>query len=259
MTSEIRFGWLGEARRAALRTSIAAEVMDWSRAWWMHHAPGEVDVRSIEPDSLYSRAVMPLVSANDAGVLVLHLNGKSTDAIGRHLAGAASDEDAGLAQRIGQDALEDLVLRLRRKAGAMKIAALCPDVTPLALEDARLGAYAVALSLGRMELGLVIDRRLADCLAPSSAIKSVSLVPRQAAIGHAALTVTAVMNFGSINLSQLSDLCVGEVLVGDRRLEDTLHIHVDGHIAVANGHLRRQGTKRAVMFDGVSSQDMQKP
>jgi hypothetical protein len=259
MTHEIRFGWLGEARRAALRTSIAAEVMDWSRAWWMHHAPGEIDVRSIEPDSLYSRAAMPLVSANDAGVLVLHLNGKATEAIGRHLAGAASDEDAGLAERIGQDALDDLVLRIRRKAGAMKIAALCPDVAPLALEHARVGAYAVVLLLGRMELGLVIDRRLADGLAPPSAVKGLNLLPRPAAIGHAELTVTAVMNFGSIDLAHLSDLCVGEVLVGDRKLEDTLHIYVDGHIAVANGHLRRQGTKRAVMFDGVSSQDMQKP
>jgi len=52
---------------------------------------------------------------------------------------------------------------------------------------------------------------------------------------------------------------VGEVLVGDRSLEEALQLHVEGHGVVANGYLRRSGTQRAVMLDGVNSQGKHKP
>jgi len=63
------------------------------------------------------------------------------------------------------------------------------------------------------------------------------------------------MDFGSVDLAHLSDLSVGEILIGDRKLEEALQIHLEGRGAVATGYLRRLGEQRAVMFDGVNLQE----
>jgi hypothetical protein len=253
----LRFGWIGEARRAALRALLAAEVGDWSRDWWLRHSPGEVDVSAIELELVRGKAEAVWVSNNAMGGLLLYLDGKGADAVGRQLAGATGDRDEGLGQHIGEDALADLVLRIRRRAGDTQVAAFTRGNVPDGFDDPRWGAYAVALTMGRLQLDLVVDRRLIDRLVPPPAVSELPLLSREIALGNAAVPITASMDFGSISLTQLADLRVGEVLVGDRKLDEVLSLQVDGQGAMATGHLRRRGNQRAVVLDGTKPQQRQ--
>lgn len=257
--SEFRFGWIGESRRTTLRSLLAAEVADWSHDWWIHHAAAEVDVCAMSRSRDASvREALPWVSSNQSGSIAFDLAGKEIDAVGRHLAGAVSDEDTDWAQRIGEDALDDLATRIYKRAGSGKLVKLSRLSASEGLVHARLGAYTAMIALGSLKLNLAIDRQLADRLVPPRAIGGMNLVPRQDALGDTPIQIHAVMDFGAVNLTHLSDLRVGEVIVGDRALDESLEIYVAGHRSVATGYLRRAGIQRAVMLDGVNSQERYK-
>jgi|GEM_PF-1068344 len=255
MTKDVRFGWLGETRRAALHALLATQVNEWARDWWIGAADGVIDVLPVESLGGHDRRSLPLLSSHEAGSLAIYLGAKDFDAIGRFLAGTTSDADIELAQRIGEEALTDLAARIQRRAGVNKASSLAREAVPLSLEHARLGAFGISVSIGRLQMELAIDRRMADRLAPPAIAHGVNLVSRQSAIQHAPLRVVAMMDFGSVDLAQLSDLSVGEIWVGDRKLDEALQIHLDGHGAVATGYLRRLGEQRAVVLDGVKQQE----
>lgn len=255
MTKDVRFGWLGETRRAALHTLLAGQMEDWAREWWIGAADNAIEVQVLKEEATHDKRSLPLLSLNDGGSLAVYLGAKDFDAIGRFLAGTTSDTDIELAHRIGEEALNDLATRIQRRAGANKASRLAREAAPLGLEHARLGAFSVTAVIGRLQLELAIDRRMADRLAPPVVAPSVGLISRQAAIQHAPLRIVAMMDFGSVDLAHLSDLSIGEILVGDRKLDEALHLHVEGHGAIATAYLRRSGEQRAVVLDGVKQQE----
>jgi hypothetical protein len=248
-----RFGWLGESRRAALLPLISGEVAEWSHEWWIDHASAEVDAHWIEHRRFTTQGSMPFASIGPSGSLAMFLGSKGLDGIGRYLAGTVDEEETGWAQRIGEEALEDLAARIYRRAGIAKPSPLSAQAVPADLERADLGSGVVAVVLGRLEWALAMDRQLVDRLVPPRVVQRAGLASRQSALNGVGLRVEARIDFGSINLTHLSDLRVGEVLVGDRGLEEALTLHVEGHGIVANGYLRRLGTQRAVMLDGINS------
>jgi hypothetical protein len=254
MAQDIRFGWLGESRRTALLALLAGLVDDWARDWWVGAAEGAVEVHADEQDGSHDKRNVPWLAINDNGALAIYAGGKDVDSVGRLLANASTttDADAELAQRTGEGAITDLAARIQRRAGINKPAQLARDSAPLSVEHARLGAFRVVATIGRLQLTLAIDRGMADRLVPPAATtREPGLMPRQAAIQKAPLKVLAVMDFGSVDLAHLSDLSVGEVLIGDRKLDEPLQMHVQGHGAVATGYLRRTGEQRAVVLDGM--------
>jgi hypothetical protein len=255
MSKVIRFGWIGETRRTALQTLIAGLVEDWARDWWTGFADGLVNVRAIAEPTRSEKRAVPLLFSDDAGALAIHLSGKDFDIVGRHLASVAGDGDVELAQRIGEEGLTDLASRICQRAGINKATHLARSATTLELEHARLGAFAISAAIGRMQLEVAIDRRLADRLSPPVAPKSTGLVHRHNVLDHAPLRVVAMMDFGSVDLAHLSDLSVGEILVGDCKLDEALKIQLQGHGAVATGYLRRLGEQRAVVLDGINLQE----
>jgi hypothetical protein len=254
MTHEVRFGWLGESRCSALLTLFAGLVDDWASNWWMAASEGAVEVHAGKKDAAHDKRTMPWVSTTEAGTLTICVGGKDFDAIGRFLAGAntTTDADAGLVYRIGEDAVMDLASRIQRRAGSSKAVKLTRESAPVRVEHVRLGAFHATATVGRLSLELAIDRGMADRLIPPAAItREPGLLPRQAALQKAPLKMLAVMDFGSVDLAHLSDLSVGEVLVGDRKLDEPLQIHLEGHGAIAVGFLRRSGEQRAVLLDGI--------
>jgi len=255
MKHEVRFGWIGGSRRSALRVLLADIVDEWAREWWLAYAAGGVEVVEATSASQYGEQGRSLLASGEEGVVAVNLGGVSLMSVGQGLAATMSDEDSELARRIGEDGLSDLADRIQRRAGCNKPLRLVAGVAPLSVEYARLGAFALNVSAGPLLLRVVIDRRIADRLVPPSGGQSTPLLSRRDALEHALLGVLAVMEFGSMDLAHLSDLCVGEVLVGDHKLEDTLHVHVEGYGVVAAGYLRRSGEQRAIMLDGASTQD----
>lgn len=256
MTKDVRFGWLGETRRGALHALLSSQVGDWAREWWINAGDGVIDVQPTEGVDGHDKRNQPLLSSHEAGSLAIHLGAKDFDAIGRFLAGTTSDADIELAHRVGEEALTDLAARIQRRAGINKASRLARDAAPLSLGHARLGAFIVTVAIGRLQMELAIDRAMADRLAPPAApTKHADLVSRQSAVQHAPLRVLAMMDFGSVDLAHLSDLSVGEILVGDRKLDEALQIHLEGHGAIVSGYLRRWGEQRAVLFDGIKQQE----
>ena len=252
---ETLFGWLGESRREALLALISSEVAAWSSEWWVHHASADVDARGGEHHRFTTQGPKPFVSPSPSGSLAMFLGSKGFDGIGRHLAGTVDEEDTGWARRMGEDALDDLAQRIFRRAGVTELSTLSESSASLDVGRTDLGAGVVAIALGRLEWVLAVDRQLADRLVPPRAIQPVGLTSRQSALDGVPLRVSAVIDFGSVNLTHLSDLRVGEILVGDRKLEEALQLHVEGHGAVAKGYLRRLGSQRAVMLDSAHSQE----
>jgi flagellar motor switch/type III secretory pathway protein FliN len=256
MTQDVRFGWLGESRRGLLHALLAGLVDDWARGWWVGAADGMIEVHADDKDGVADKGNKPWLSTSEAGTFAVYAGGRDVDGIGRFLVGVSTDADMELAQRVGDEALHDLAVRIQRRAGANKAHPLSRENAPLSVEHARLGACRVTATIGRLQLGLAIDRNLADRLAPPAAtIGDTRLVSRQAAIQRAPLQLQAVMDFGSVDLAHLSDLSVGEVLIGDRKLDEPLQIHVQGHGAVVAGYLRRSGELRAVVLDGRHQQN----
>jgi len=255
--TSVRFGWLGKSRREALAKILSIEVSQWSKEWWLHDAPSEVDVRWIAADGadLLPKGSMPFVSSQPTGSIAVFLGGKDFDAIGRHLVGATETEEAGWAQRIGEEALNDLVLRICRRSGNTMPSKLVETLSIPAMERADLGCSTWSIVLGRLKWHMVVDRHLADQLVPIRAQTNPPLVSRKTAIEHQTVRVDALINFGSINLTHLSDLRVGEILVGDGRLDETVQIQVKGHGVVAHGYLRSFGTQRAVVLDSDNAKE----
>jgi hypothetical protein len=254
-----RFSWLGETRREALRALVAAEVSEWSREWWIDHAPAEVDVRTVDHGSFVIKGAAPYMSTGEAGSLALFVGGRGAAGVGRHLAGSVEEADAGWAQRIGEEALDDLAARIFRRGGGAGSPGLRQSAASPELARPELGSCILAIAMGRLALNLACGRRLIDCLVPPQTGKKAGLASRRDALGRVPLRLDAVMDFGSVNLAQLTDLRVGELLVGDTELEQPLSMRIEGGVVVTGGYLRRIGAKRAVMLDGIHSQEEYKP
>jgi len=251
----LRFSWLGESRREALRTLVGTEVSEWSREWWIDHALADIDASPVDHRSFVIRGAAPYVSTGESGSLALFLGGRGAAAVGRHLAGVVDEEDAGWAQRIGEDALEDLAARIFRRAGIADSPRLRQSASSSELARPELGSCILAIAVGRLGLNLALGRPLIDRLVPPQAAVKAGLASRRAALGGIPLRLDAVMDFGSVNLAQLTDLRVGEVLVGDTELGEPLSMRIEGGVAAASGYLRRTGAKRAVMLDGLHPQE----
>ena len=253
---EVRFGWIGQTRRAALEGLLAGLLEEWSREWWLGHASSQFSCDAVTELDAQARLQGAFVSVGPHGALAIHVGTRATEAIGRHLALVVSDDDAALAASLGEQALNDLAASIHRRAGAAPVGGASKQALPASLTQARHGAFAVQASLGRLPLTVLIDRRLGERLVPpASAAVGSALVPRREALSQAAVQVSATMAFGQVDLAQLADLAVGEVLVADRKLEDPLHIHVEGRGVVATGYLRRSGTQRAIVLDGAITRE----
>lgn len=248
----IRFGWLGDSRRAALAQLIKAELTAWSRDWWVHHAAEEILVDHLDREP--SPQARAHVATAPSGALAMYLGGKDLDAFGKHLSGAVESADSGWAQRIGEEALVALAERLFRSAGISHASKLCESSGKPEFDERRFGALHLSVALGRLVWTLSVDRQLADRLVPPKETGATSLTSRATALDQANVGVRAILEFGFVDLTDLSDLRAGEILVGERRLQDTLHLHIEGQAAVASGYLKRSGTHRAVVLDGFSMQ-----
>jgi hypothetical protein len=252
---ELRFGWIGDTRRAALFKQLSALIEDWALDWWVGASHGTAEL-SVVDDGL-DRASWQgvLVSGSDVGAVAVYLGGRTFEAVGRHLAATTSDEDVELAARMGESAIAKLVAAIHRRAGVAAAEAPARIALPLALSDGRFGAFGVEIKLGRLQWIVLIDRGIGERLVPPNAQPLSSLHRRDAVLTDASVRIKAVMSLGSVDLASLSGLAVGELLIGDCRLDDPLQLHIEGKGAVATGFMRRLGTHRAIVIDGALSQE----
>lgn len=255
----VRFAWLGATRREALCSLVATEITEWSRDWWIQHVDTDVDVHLVDHHGFVTKDHSPYVSKGASGSLALFMGGRRVEGLGHHLAGTVNEDAAGWARQIGEGALQDLSARIFRRAGVNSFEDLRQERASNALGDAELGSCILAIALGRIAFNLAVDRVIADRLVPPQATTiRPALISRHAALGNVPARMEVVMDFGSVNLTQLADLRVGEVLIGDLGLEAPLAVRIEGCEVVAMGHLRRAGGKRSVMLDGLTTKEENK-
>jgi flagellar motor switch/type III secretory pathway protein FliN len=258
MMEAIRFGWLGDSRRAAVVSRLEDVAAGWAADWLIGYAKGEQGIEPLAEWSLEAGASMPFVSRSESGLVAAYLRGRSPASLGRHLAAVVTDEEGGVAQDIGESALNDLATRIHRLAGAAANDAMHSAALSVAETRASSGVFQASLSLGRMSLDILLDRDICARLVPPTKQALPRMVRRETAVDRASVRLVASLDFGEVNLSELANLRVGEVLMSDRLLEDTLDIFVEGKGRVAQARLRRAGTHRAVTFGGEVSRDVEK-
>ncbi|RDI99312.1 hypothetical protein DVT68_00135 [Dyella solisilvae] len=253
--AELRYGWLSESRRAALRALVAGEVVHWSQDWCIRHVAAQIDVQPADMDAIFGVDHVLRGCQGLVGKLALVMEEQSEQRWGKQLADITEGADSAMTARIGHESFVDLVDRLLLRAGAREPVALAELAADATLTSERFGAYALTIEVGGETWGMLMDRGLADRLAPAATIAPAKLVSRQAAIGSAYATVDAVMAFGSISIAGLAGLRVGEVLVGDRGLDESVQVRVGPHGTVATGFLQRREEQLAVTFDGTSREE----
>lgn len=252
--TELRYGWLSESRRAALRALVADEVVHWSRDWCIRHAAAQIDVRSADIDANLGISCILRGYQGLFGQLALTLVEQSEQRWGRQLADITEGTDSALAAKIGSESLEDLIDRLLQRAGTREPYQLAELTADEALTGERFGAYALTIEVAGESWGLLMDRSFADRLAPPVVVPPAKLTSRHSAIGSAHATVDAVMTFGSISIASLAGLRVGEVLVGDRGLHEPVQVRVGSHGIIAVGFLQQWKGQLAVTLDGSSTE-----
>jgi hypothetical protein len=243
MMDALRFGWLGESRRIELHALLVRDVSEWSRDWWMEHSSAAIDVYPLDA---WAPTKEPSATWRlGAGTLQL-VSPRGEAALGGYLSGHAGDDTSLLASRIGNRALADLALRLARRAQAPLGSLAEGESPPDACHRLELGAYMATLSLGRFTFALAMDRAVADLLVPAKSAEKASLAPRAQAMNGLDVSLEACIPLGTASLSQLDDLRVGEVLVGDALLSAPVEIRIADGRAVAFATLGERDSSRAV-------------
>ncbi|MFC4527553.1 hypothetical protein ISN76_07720 [Dyella halodurans] len=243
MIDPVRFGWLGESRRIELHALLVREVSEWSREWWMAHSAAAIDVYPL--DEWASVEESPATWRVGAGTLQL-IPHKGEAALGSHLAAHLEDDASALAARVGGRSLADLASRLGRRAGA-PVQVVTEDKNGVgAYQRLELGAYMATLSLGSYTLALAMDRAFADLLAPPKHYEKAALTSRSQAINGANVSLEVCIPLGSAQLSQLDDLRIGEVLVGDALLTAPVEVRVTGVNTVAFARLGEGESSRVI-------------
>ena len=243
MIDALRFGWLGESRRIQLHALLARDVSEWSRDWWLEHASAAIDVYPLDmwTSAEESTATWQL----GAGMLQLSSH-RGEAALGSHLSAHAGDDTSALAARIGARALADLAHRLARRAQAT-LSVMSDGVGATeACHRLELGAYMATVSLGRFNFALAMDRAVADLLAPAKSAEKAVLAPRMQAMSGVEVGLEACIPLGTASLSQLDDLSVGEVLVGDALLSTPVELRIVDGPAIASATLGERNSSRAV-------------
>lgn len=243
MIDPVRFGWLGESRRIELHALLVREVSEWSRDWWMEHSAAAIDVYPL--DEWVAAEELPATWHVGEGTLQL-IPHKGEAALGSHLASHVEDDTSVLAARIGRRALADLASRLGRRAGPPVQVVTEAKIGAGAYQRLELGAYMATLSLGSYTLALAIDRAFADLLAPPKNYEKAALTSRSKAINNANVSLEIRIPLGSAPLSQLDDLRVGEVLVGDALLTAPVEVWVSGANTVAFAKLGEGESSRVI-------------
>jgi hypothetical protein len=230
MTDALRFGWLGESRRIPLHALLAREVSEWSRDWWLEHSSAAIDVYPLDEwlpvDSVVSTWRM------GEGSFQLHAH-QGEAALGAYLAATGSTDASALAERIGARALADLIARVAKRAAVRTHAAAANAAPAAACHRPELGAYMATLSLGSHTLAMAMDRTVVDLLVPPKKHEKTTLVGRAQAVGGASVALEVCIALGTSSLSQLDNLQVGEVLVGDALLTAPVELRAAGSGAVA--------------------------
>lgn len=243
----LRYGWLGVTRRQALAGTLDSLLGEWVGDWCMQCDIDKprAQIATEWPHGANLAKAKGFRSA--AGQSACHVRGLRHAALGRWLMDLQDDDGVGLAEALAAESLSDLSRRIHAKAmgsDPMALTEIAKPVDPDAFR-AWAGALHAQVQLGRIELDLLLDRDLCVRIAQPPAGARHTLASRAGALAGAPLRLEAMLDFGSANLADLSNLQVGELLVSDRPLTTLISLGHGGK-PVASAQLCRTGDRLAL-------------
>lgn len=234
-----RIGWVGETRRGV----VAAWLDTQLAAWWSEWSTVAAVPERVDGPSFPTGAFVQLAGRNVA------VASEGPGALAAALVGVGTDQAGALARYVGEEALEDLVQRLRG-GGKERSRSVDAIELPASLLDPRLGAVIVNVRLSGFHLQVYLARVLVDQFAPPAKSAGMTLESRRKAIGAATARLVASLDLGEIALSELSDLRPGDVIVTHAALETPAALSTNGAGAVRIAHavLGEHGGRRALLL-----------
>lgn len=243
-----RFAWVGESRKAAVHATVAECLQTWICDWCLLRGPNELKVEAaVLPDGCVSESRGALFES-ERGCLLVVACGDRLARLGTRLAGVVADDGAGLATDVAAAALEDCA-RCVAACGEMSgaVTEWRGSVCPPALSRAEWGAVWIRVTFDRLEFLVGLDRNAVQAICPQRQLEAAPLKGRDRSVESAFVELNAIMAFGEVGICDLADLREGDVLVGERRLDETIELRTpEGHV-LARAKIGRLGAHKAVV------------
>lgn len=248
----LRYGWTGASRRSVVRERIAAALSAWLSDWHVAQG-GATPCMEDAPIVPYSPDEACVLHSGTSGTgLMVAAARDDLVPLGNWLAGIRESQ-ATLSKDIGKAALHDLALRIARLAQTGEVLEHGQDAWPQALTREEFGAIGFAFDAGGIPISVVLARNAVDALCPMvPSAGPVHLRSRWDAAASVRLRLTAGFDFGAIRMRELTDLRVGEVLVGECPLDTQVRVSAPGGAPLGNARMGRLGHLRAVAMDEPS-------
>ncbi|HEY2346789.1 MAG TPA: hypothetical protein VGH80_13085 [Xanthomonadaceae bacterium] len=236
--SVVPLRWQGKTRLEQVRSLLKQRAEDWLHAWAVDPARigSEMSSQPGEEGSLRW-----IEARGSAGTMAMSMPPDTLEKLGCRLAGAAAPDADGLASGIGERGLRDFLQML--VGGGAKDLSTASVIAPTFPLEARQGTASFAWMLADLRLGLFLDSRLCDALAPRQQAATERLVGRADAVLPEQVVLHAVLDLGSARLEQTVDLKPGDVIRTDVALDALVRLQAGsgdgvvatGRIAVAEG------------------------
>jgi len=242
-----RYAWLGATRKRAVR-DIASSCFDaWLRDWCLQHEASETSFEETSLISLpHDEYATWAVEAGDGHLLAALPRGRIDDFGGR-LASADAGSSDGVAAELASFAMRDLLVRLAARARHLRASPITwKDAWPGTILEPVWGGLGLRISFDGFDLVLGMDRAVIDLMCPERVRVTDELPGRSESLAQLPVMLSAVLDFGSVNASDIADLRVGEVLMSERTIGDPVALRA-GDRHVFNASLARAGSQFAII------------
>lgn len=235
-----RLRWQGPVRTQACRQRLLERIEGWRRDWFV--GDELIDAVAVEPGA--GEAARVWRGVRHAGASLWFAAGARDAALlGAALAGQGAPDGIGLAGRLAERALDDLLVRLLGGASGLPESLDEPEACDLA---PRHGAIGFALSGPLSGSRLFLDASLCDAIAPRERTLRETLTPLHQAVQSETATFEATLSLGEQSLSESLALHVGDVLLAGPLAGAQVRLQSASGQAFACGALVRSGERRAL-------------
>lgn len=225
---------LGERRSVELTATLTSRVESWLRRWAVGASTASVQLVPWQTEC--DETPIAGQATGRAGVSLIEAE---ADAFGAWLAQAPRTGGQGLPSRLAAAAVDDLRTQLLG-AGAKAVAEAERPA------ERHWFQFVVSLDAG-FRLRVLVDRMLADRLAPPAKPPKRALIPRAEAAAGVPVACTFALNLGSVSVADVLGLAPGDVLVGQATLDALLQCHLGESATPHTFQLSRQGRRFAAV------------
>ncbi|HEY6124845.1 MAG TPA: FliM/FliN family flagellar motor C-terminal domain-containing protein [Steroidobacteraceae bacterium] len=262
--------FLGDRRREAVITRIAAASRRWRQMW----SPGADDAFEAVCDAPavggFSEPVASVattcwsIDVGNERTAVLLLPHSTFAWVVHEGAGALPPDSAGmqapdsvtgkLEYEVARTLLTELCAPEIREP--VSVTRLPADALPDWSRDTRAWSLHVKAPASGRGFCLLVSAARLELLAPARAVVAdKSLAARRDAIGDHTVALRAVVGETSLSINELADLALDDVLVLDQHLSEPVSlVGAPSGTPVGAGNLGRAGSRRAIKVAGVNAQ-----